>query len=94
MKIKLTSSFKNSLNSQVRYIAKDKPSAARIFKNDLLNKIRNISQMPYSHRKSIFFEDKEIRDLVFKGYVIVFRINKPKEIIEVFGFAKYKENLF
>ncbi len=50
--------------------------------------------MPYSNRKSIFFEDVEIRDLVFKGYVIVYRINKTKELIEVFGFAKYQEKPF
>lgn len=94
MKLKLTQSFKNELNSQIRFIAKDKPQAARNFKNDLLHKLRKIPQMPYSHRKSIFFEDVEIRDLIFKGYIIVYRINKPKNQIEVFGFTKYQENPF
>ena len=94
MKLRLTKSFKNELNSQIRFIAKDKPQAARSFKNGLLNKIRSIPQMPYSQRKLIFFEDVEIRDLIFKGYIIVYRINKRKDQIEIFGFTKYQENPF
>jgi hypothetical protein len=41
----------------------------------------------------MYFDDENIRDLIFKGYVIVYRI-KPKEtIIENFGFIKYLKNL-
>jgi|GEM_PF-1398394 len=36
MKIKLSEGFRNQLKKQVEYIAKDKPGAARKFKNDLL----------------------------------------------------------
>ena len=50
--------------------------------------------MPYSNRKSVFFDNKEIRDLIFKGYVIVYRINKKEETIEVFGFTKYENDPF
>jgi hypothetical protein len=45
--------------------------------------------MPYAYRKSIYFNDKNIRDLIFKGYTIVFRITENK--IEIFGFVKYQE---
>jgi hypothetical protein len=41
-------------------------------------------------RKSIYFENSNIRDLIFKGYTVVFRINE--EQIEVFGFVKYQNN--
>jgi len=50
--------------------------------------------MPYSNRKSMFFNDGNIRDLVFKGYVIVYKIDEQKEDIVVFGFNKYKQNPF
>jgi len=30
--------------------------------------------MPYKHRKSIYYDDENIRDLVFKGYTIVYMI--------------------
>ena len=94
MKIKFTKSFKEKLNYQVEYIAQDKPKAARKFKNDLFSRVKIISEMPYKYRKSIFFEDDSIRDLIFKGYVIVYRINTQKNLIEVFGFTKYEDNPF
>ena len=39
MKISFSDGFVTALLDQVDYIAKDKPSAARKFKNDLLKKI-------------------------------------------------------
>lgn len=50
--------------------------------------------MPLKNRKSIFFERDEIRDLVFKGYIIVYRINYADDSIEVFGFTKFENNPF
>lgn len=50
--------------------------------------------MPFKHRKSIFFDRDDIRDLVFKGYVTVYKVNMDLKEIEVFGFTKYKENPF
>ncbi len=94
MKIKFTKSFKDKLNSQIEYIANDKPKAARKFKNDLLLKVSKIPEMPYMYRKSIFFEDDYIRELIFKGYIVVFRINREKSLIEVFGFTKFQDNPF
>jgi len=89
MKIKLSAGFRLKLAKQVKYIARDKPEAGRNFKTELLNEIRRISDFPY--RKSIFFNDDNIRDLVYKGAVISFRIVKSRNSIEVFGFSKYKD---
>ncbi len=94
MKIKITKSFSNKLNKQVDYIAKDKPAAARKFKNDVLAEIKSVSNMPYRNRKSIFFDNNDIREFIFKGYIIVYRINKLKNLIEFFGFTKYEEKPF
>lgn len=88
MKIKLSIAFRKKLTHQVRYIAKDKPSAAKNFKKDVLQEIKAIEKMPFSYRKSIFFKKEAIRDLIFKGYIITFRIQQ--DIIEVFGFHKYE----
>ncbi len=91
MKIKLSAGFRLKLAKQVTYIARDKPEAGRNFKTELLNEIRRIPDFPYSYRKSIFFNDDNIRDLVYKGYVIAFRIVKNMNTIEVFGFSKYED---
>ncbi|MGF1639212.1 MAG: type II toxin-antitoxin system RelE/ParE family toxin [Cyclobacteriaceae bacterium] len=94
MKLKITKGYKDKLNAQVKYIAKDKPMAARRFKNQLISQIKKIPEMPFGHRKSIFFNREDIRDLVFKGYISVYKIDQNLQVIEVFGFNKYMDDLF
>jgi plasmid stabilization system protein ParE len=90
MKILFKESFLKRLENQIEYISLDSPKRARKFKDDLLNRIKEIPQNPYKCRKSIYFENLDIRDLIFKGYTVVFRINENQ--IEVFGFVKYQKN--
>ena len=94
MKIKITKSFRNKLNNQVDYIAKDKPSTARKFKNDILTEIKNISNMPYHNRKFIFFNNDEIREFIYKGYIVVYKVDKVNDSVDVFGFTKYEVKPF
>ncbi len=78
----------------MEYIAKDKPAAARKFKNDIISKIKEIPPNPYIYRKSIFFDREDIRDLIFKGYIVAYKINEESQKIKVFGFAKWQEDPF
>lgn len=89
MQIILTESFLKRLGNQIDYIAKNNPGNARKFKNTLLGRLKEIPTNPYKYRKSIYFDDDQIRDLVYKGYTIVFRVNN--KVIEVFGFVKYQK---
>ena len=91
MKLKITRAFGTKLNQQVEYIAQDKPHAAQKFKDDVITQLQRIINMPFSNRKSIFFDNETIRDLVFKGYVIVYKINEKDDEILVFGFSKYQQ---
>lgn len=92
MKLKITREFRDELNAQVDFIAKDKPSAARKFKNDIIKKIKDIPDMPYKNRKSIFFDRDDVRDLVFKGYIIIYKVDQELQETEVFGFIKYEQS--
>ena len=94
MKLRILKSFGEKLNDQVDYIAQDKSGAARKFKSDLLGRIKEIPKMPYANRKSIFFDRDDIRDLIFKGYIVVYKVDDENGIITVFGFAKYKNDPF
>lgn len=94
MRLKISKSFRNKLNDQVKFIAKDKPSAARKFKSEIIERIKEIPQMPFKNRKSIFFDREDIRDLIYKGYIIIYKINDREKTIEVFGFTKYEDNPF
>lgn len=52
-------------------------------------RIKEIPINPYILRKSIYINNNLNRDLIFKGYTIVFRIHNKR--IEVFCFVKYQE---
>jgi plasmid stabilization system protein ParE len=94
MKIKVTKKFRDKLNTQVDYIAKDKPSAARKFKEEIILRIKGIVNMPYQNRKSIFFDSNEIREFIYKGYIVVYKVDRSSDTIEVFGFIKYESKPF
>ena len=90
MKIVFKDTFINRLEDQLNYIALDSLGRARKFKSDLFHRIKQIPANPYLSRKSIYFNDETIRDLVFKGYTIVFRVNDND--IEIFGFVKFQNH--
>jgi len=89
VKIVFKDSFIYRLENQIEFIALDSPSRARKFKSDLMIRIKEIIKNPYQFRRSIYFEDETIRDLIFKGYTIVFRITNER--VEIFGFVKYQK---
>ena len=88
MRILVKDTFLIRLEKQISFISLDNPGNARKFKNALFAKIREIPSNPYRYRKSIYFDNPSIRDLIYKGYTVVFRID---EHIEVFGFVKFQE---
>ncbi len=47
--------------------------------------------MPFACRRSIFFDREDIRDLIYKGYIVVYKVDEENDIITVFGFSKYKK---
>ena len=88
MKIVFKASFVKRLENQIEFIALDSPERALKFYSELLTRLKEIPSNPYRYRKSIYFENRNIRDMIFKGYVIVFRITD--NFIELIGFVKYR----
>ena len=82
------------LQSILEFIAKDSFGRAKQFKNNLDNQIDNLVNMPFKCRKSIYFSDDNIRDLIFMGYAIPYKIYESKNEIIIIGINKYKNNLF
>lgn len=94
MTLRFLDTFQTRFQRQLAFIAADSPANARKFRDDLRKAIRRIKEQPFACRKSIFFNDEQIRDLIFKGYVITFRIKEVEEVLEVFGFTKYQADPF
>ena len=71
----------------------DNKSNAKNFKNELIKKVNDLLNMPFKFWQSIYFEDENIRDLIFKGYTIVYKIDERQEIITIIGMKKYQDSL-
>ena len=89
MKIVYKKSFQSRLKAHIEFIASDNLKAAKKLKNQILRKTKSIPDNPYLFRQSIYFDDIQIRDCVFKSCTIVFKI-EPSRII-VFGFLKHQQ---
>jgi plasmid stabilization system protein ParE len=69
----------------LRNIANDKPSAARTFEKELNCKIRNLLDFPYQYRASRYFKESAYRDLIHKGYTIIYKVEKERIVVlEIF----------
>jgi len=83
MQIELDDKFKRNFQTILEYIAKDKITASKNFKKELFKQIKNIPNFPYKYRKSFYFEDKNIRDIIFQGYTIVYEVDINQDLIVV-----------
>ena len=86
-------SYLQKLQSIMEFIAQDSVNQAIKFQVELDEIIDDIPNMPFKYRKSIYFNDKNIRDLIFKGYVIPYKIDTAKNQIIIIGINKYMEKL-
>ena len=75
--------FESNLFTIIDHIAKDKPMASINFAEDLEKMIFNIPNYPFKHRQSIYFDNENIRDMIFKGHTIVYKINIQKDMIYI-----------
>lgn len=92
MKLKIEDSFSQKLDRQVDFIAGDKPEAAKKIKAGLIRCLKKIPKNPWINRKSYYFDDVRIRDYIFKGYTIIYKIEDSA--ISVFGFLKWEEDYY
>jgi len=82
--------YLNELKKILSYIALDSKNRAILFKKQLDLAIDNLVYFPYKYRQSIHYNDKEVRDLIFKGYTIIYRIDISKDqiaIVDIFKWA-------
>jgi len=83
MQIRLDKKFEINFNLILEYIAKDKLSASKKFRKDLFRQIKNLPNYPYKYRKSFYFNDENIRDMIFKKYTIVYEIDPDNNTIMI-----------
>ncbi|MDQ7045160.1 MAG: type II toxin-antitoxin system RelE/ParE family toxin [Sulfurimonas sp.] len=72
----------------LQYIAKDKTSVSKNFQKKLDTLIKNIPNFPYKYKPSIYFNDLNIRDLIYKKYNINYEVNLESNTIEILNIFK------
>mgnify|MGYP006302311923 CR=1 FL=1 len=83
MQIIRSRKFQINLLIILRYIANDKVSASKNFQKELDKLIKDIPNFPYKHKQSIYFDDKNIRDLIYKKHTINYEVNLEENTIEI-----------
>ncbi|WP_169752669.1 type II toxin-antitoxin system RelE/ParE family toxin [Campylobacter mucosalis] len=89
MQIIYTQNFQNQFFDLLAYIAKHSLQNAVNFEAEILSKIDDIVIFPYSYRQDPQMNNVNIRDLIFKGYVVPFLIASDIYILGI-----YKQNIF
>ena len=92
MKIVYKDTFVERLEMQVEYLSSISIDAAKSFKRQIISHIRKLPEHPYLYRKSIYYEDNQVRDMVVKSYTIIYRV-KP-DTIEIIGFRRFQNTPF
>lgn len=92
MKIVQSQQFKNLLNKILDFIREDSPRAADEFGDTLYNELQKLDYMPYKFRQSFSYDNPQIRDFIFKGFVIPYLIDDKNNTIIIL--AIFKENIF
>lgn len=74
MKIVYEVQFKAQLKAILGFIARDSVSAAKSFRNGLKLRMERIPENPEACRRSLYFADDTIREMIFKGYTVIYRV--------------------
>ena len=86
MQINRSKKFKDEFREIVFFIARDKKSSAKDFKNNVNKAVDDLVNFPYKYRKSIYFNDKNIRDMVFRGYTVIYEVKENSiEVMSIFN---------
>ena len=74
------------LGEIVRYIARDSPDRALAFGNQLLDRVQQIADFPESGRAVPEYDNPVAREIIFRNYRIVYRLNPKGNTVEVSRF--------
>ena len=86
MQIDKAAKYKFELKQTLSYIAKDKVSAMVDFRKRLNESLKLLKDFPYKYRKSIYFDNENIRDMIFEGYTVIYEVFEDKiEVMTIFN---------
>ena len=93
MRIEYDDRFVDKFLNILQFVAQDSTQHAEKFEQKIKEKISNIPDFLYACRKSIYFEDDTIRDMIYKGYCVVYKVDTAEDRIIVLGIVKYQQKI-
>lgn len=81
VQIETSPKYEFELDEILDFIGESNPMNALNFAQELDFEIKNLLHNPYKFRQSTKLNNKNIRDLIFKGYVIPYLIEVDKIVI-------------
>jgi plasmid stabilization system protein ParE len=91
MEIVYQPSFQKAYETIIRYIAQDHLINAQRFGNALLAQIDTLKQFPEMYPASKHSDNPSVRDMVFKGYTIVYQIDAESDTVKILDLFKWQD---
>lgn len=82
--IKIELDAKENLKEIREYISKDSIFYANKTVNEIINKTEYLLMFPYMGRKIPEYNNVNLRELIYKSYRIIYRVNSNIDILKVF----------
>lgn len=83
--------YEVELNAILNFIGENNPKNALNFAKKLEAKINDLPHFPYKCRQAQKSTDMNIRELIFEGYSIPYRVDTLKENIVILGIFSENE---
>jgi addiction module RelE/StbE family toxin len=81
MQIKQSERFNQELEEILDFIAQDNLNEALKFHDELIENMQILRDFPLMYRKSKKFQNTTVRDMIFKKYVIPYKIEENEILI-------------
>ena len=91
MQVEFNPLFEEKMFDILVYIAKDSKQSSLQFEETLFDHLEDLPLFPAKFRKSIYFDDDNIRDYIFMGYTIPYLIDSQNDKIVVLDIFKWME---
>lgn len=91
MKLEFNPLFEEALFGILTYIMLDSEQASFTFEEELFEHLDGLLLFPYKFRKSLYYDDEQIRDYIFMGYTIPYLVDEKRDVIVVLDIFKWVE---
>ncbi|MCK5678445.1 MAG: type II toxin-antitoxin system RelE/ParE family toxin, partial [Flavobacteriaceae bacterium] len=69
----------------------DSAQESLTFEKEIFEHLDGLSLFPYKFRKSIYYDDENIRDYIIMGYTIPYLVDEVNDVIVVLDIFKWVE---